>query len=114
MRFALAHKTATYLMVGFAYLAMSTGGGISAPMALAGLALLVTSWWWEPPRIRFEKWGWLWTTASVLALAYAVVTAILTGDFLGVGAQFLTWLVIAKAFNRRVAKDWQQLYLLAF
>ncbi len=114
MRFAVAHKTASYLMVGFAYLAMTTGGGVSGGIALAGLVALIASWWWEPPRIRFEKWSWVWTTASVLALAYAALTAILTGDFLGVGAQFLIWLIVAKGFNRRAAKDWQQMYLLSF
>ncbi|MGE0870505.1 MAG: DUF3488 and DUF4129 domain-containing transglutaminase family protein [Kofleriaceae bacterium] len=114
MRFAVAHKTATYLMVGFAYLAMTLGPGLSLPLSLAGVIALVVSWWWEPPRIRFERWTWMWTIASLFALIYAVLTAIATADFLGVGAQFLVWLVIAKAFNRRAARDWQQMYLLSF
>ena len=114
MRFAVAHKTATYLMVGFAYLAMTTGGGLSPLMSFGGLALMIASWWWEPPRIRYERWSLVWTILSVFALAYAVLTAVVTGDFLGVGGQFLVWLVIAKSFNRRAARDWQQLYLLAF
>ncbi len=33
MRFAIAHKTATYLLVGFAYLAMIAGAG--APPLIA-------------------------------------------------------------------------------
>ncbi len=114
MRFAIAHKTATYLMVGFAYLAMVTGGGVSSAVAFGALILLIGSWWWEPPRITFERWSWVWTVASVIALAYAVVIAIVTGDFLGIGAQFLSWLTVTKAYNRRAARDWQQLYLLAF
>jgi transglutaminase-like putative cysteine protease len=114
VRFAVAHKAATYLMVAFAYLAMITGGGVAPMIALAGWVGLVGSWWWEPPTIRFEKWTWVWTVASVFALVYSVLTAVVTGDFLGVGAQFLIWLVVAKAYNRRAARDWQQLYLLAF
>jgi transglutaminase-like putative cysteine protease len=114
MRFALAHKAATYLMVGCAYVAMAGGGGVAPMIALAGVIGLVGSWWWEPPLIRFERWAWVWTAASVLALAYSVVTAIATGDFLGVGGQFLLWLTVAKAYNRRAARDWQQLYLLSF
>ena len=114
MRFAVAHKAATYLMVGFAYLAMIAGGAVAPMIALAGLVGLVGSWWWEPPNIRFERWSWVWTTSSVFALVYSVLTAIVTGDFLGVGAQFLIWLVVAKAYNRRAARDWQQMYLLAF
>ena len=114
MRFAVAHKAATYLVVAFAYLAMIAGGGVQPMIALAGLVGLVGSWWWEPPNIKFEKWSWIWTVASVFALVYSVLTAVVTGDFLGVGAQFLIWLVVAKCYNRRAARDWQQIYLLAF
>jgi transglutaminase-like putative cysteine protease len=39
---------------------------------------------------------------------------VVSADFLDVGAQFLIWLIVAKAFNRRAARDWQQMYLLAF
>ena len=114
MRFAAAHKAATYLMVSCAYVAMIAGGGVSPLIALAGLLGIAGSWWWEPPLIKYERWTWVWTTASIFALVYSVLTAIVTGDFLGVGAQFLVWLVVAKAYNRRAARDWQQLYLLAF
>ena len=114
MRFAIAHKTATYLMLGCAYLAMTTGGALSPILTLGGLIALIISWWWEPPRIRYERWAIFWTVASIFALVYSVLTAIVTGDFLGVGGQFLLWLIVAKAFNRRAAKDWQQIYLLSF
>jgi hypothetical protein len=114
MRFAVAHKAATYLMVGFAFLALVSGGGVSPLIALGAGVGLIGSWWWEPPLIRYEKWSWVWTTASIFALVYSTLTAIVTGDYLGVGAQFLIWLVVAKAYNRRAARDWQQMYLLAF
>lgn len=114
MKFAFAHKAATYLMVAFAYIAMVAAGGVAPPIALAGAIALVGSWWWEPPMIAYERWTWWWTAASVLALAYCGVVAVASGNFLGVGAQFLIWLVVTKACNRRAARDWQQLYLLAF
>ena len=114
MRFAVAHKAATYLMVGCAYLAMVGSGGVAGPIALAGFLALIASWFWEPPLIKYERWSWIWTTMSVFALAYSILTAVVTGDFLGVGAQFLVWLTIAKAYNRRAARDWQQMYLLSF
>jgi len=114
MRFAVAHKVATYLMVGCAYVALVAGGGISPVISFSGLAALIGSWWWEPPAIRLERWTRLWTAGSIAALIYAAVTAVLTTDFLGVGAEFLIWLTVAKAFNRRAARDWQQMYLLAF
>jgi len=114
MRFAVAHKVATYLMVGCAYVALIAGGGVSPVIALGGLIGLCASWWWEPPLIKFEKWSLWWTIGSIVALIYTVMTAVVSADFLGVGAQFLVWLIVAKAFNRRAARDWQQMYLLAF
>ena len=114
MRFAVAHKVATYLMVGCAYLALIAGGGLAPPIALGGLVGLVASWWWEPPLVRIERWTLWWTLGSLVALLYSLVAAVLSADFLGVGAQLLVWLIVAKAFNRRSARDWQQMYLLAF
>ena len=114
MRFAIAHKVASYLMVGFAYIALIAGGGVAPLISLGGLVALVASWWWEPPLIRFDRWTVLWTIGSIVALGYSVMTAVISADFLGVGAEFLVWLIVAKAFNRRAARDWQQMYLLAF
>jgi len=114
MRFAVAHKVATYLMVGFAYLALIGGGGMGPVISYGGLIALIVSWWWEAPRIKLERWGWLWTVLSVLVLMYCVLSAVVTLDFLYVGGEFLVWLTLVKAFNRRAARDWQQMYLLAF
>ena len=109
MRFAVAHKAASYLMVGCSLFAMIVGGGIPPMLALGSIMALAVSGWWEPPRVRFERWGWVWSVLSLFALAYSLLTAIVTGDFLGVGAQFLIWLIVAKACNRRAARDWQQM-----
>jgi len=114
MRFAVAHKTATYMMVTFAYIALIGGGALSPIVSYGGLLALFVSWWWEPPRIKFEKLSWVWTVLSIFAFAYSLLSAVVTLDFLFVGAQFLVWLTVVKAFNRRAARDWQQMYLLAF
>lgn len=114
MRFALTHKATTYALLAFAYLAMTAGGGIEPMIAILGAVGLVISWWWEPPIIAHGRWGWIWTLASVLVLAYSALSAIATADYLKVGAEFLVWLVVAKACNRATARDWLLLYLLAF
>ncbi len=114
MRFALTHKATTYLLLAFAYLAMTGGGGVSALVSILGAAGLVASWWWEPPLIEPARWAKVWTVGSVLVLAYSVLSALATADYLRVGAEFLVWLVVAKACTRSAARDWLQLYLLAF
>lgn len=114
MRFALAHKSASYLMVAAAYLALLSGSGVSPAMALFGIVGLVASWWWEPPRIRLERWTLLWNIATVAVFLWSVITAVLDFDPFGGGSTFLVWLVVARAFNRKSSRDWQQLYLLSF
>lgn len=114
MRFALTHKATTYALLAFAYLAMTAGGGIEPMIAILGGVGLLVSWWWEPPIIAHGRWAWVWTLASVLVLAYSALSAIATADYLKVGAEFLVWLVVAKACNRATARDWLLLYLLAF
>ncbi len=114
MRFAQAHKVSSYLTVGSAYLALVSGGGVSPLIALLGMFGLIGSWFWEPPRVRVERWSWAFTALSLAALAWGVVSGVATGDYLGEGAGFLIVLTVARAFTRRAAKDWQQLYLLAF
>ncbi len=114
MRFALTHKATTYALLAFAYLAMTAGGGIEPTIAILGGVGLFISWWWEPPIIAHGRWGWVWTVASILVLLYSALSAVATSDYLRVGAEFLVWLVVAKACNRATARDWLQLYLLAF
>jgi protein-glutamine gamma-glutamyltransferase len=114
VRFALTHKATTYALLAFAYLAMTAGGGIEPSIAILGGVGLFISWWWEPPIIAHGRWAWVWTVASVLVLLYSALSAVATSDYLRVGAEFLVWLVVAKACNRATARDWLQLYLLAF
>lgn len=114
MKFARAHKGASYFAVAAAFGALVTGGAVSPITALLGTTGLITSWFWEPPRIRYERWALLWTIVSLLVLVLSVTFAVTTGDILGTGADFLVWLTIVKAHNRRAARDWQQLYVLAF
>jgi len=114
MRFAVAHKVTTYLMVGCALFGLVGGGALGPVVTFGAMFGLVVSWFWEPPRIRYERWAWVWTTLSLLAMVYGLITAIATSDYLGIAATFLVWLTITKACNRRNARDWQQMYLLAF
>ena len=114
MRFAVAHKVSTYLVVMFCYFALIGGGQLSPAISYGGIVAFLISWWWEAPRIKLERWGWVWTVLSIFVFAYCVLAAVVTLDFLYVGAEFLIWLTIVKAFNRKAARDWQQIYLLSF
>ena len=83
MRFAQAHKTTSYLMIAAAFCALISGGSLSPLAGLLGVAGLVTSWFWEPPRVKFERWALAWTIASLAVLALSVSLAFASGDLLG-------------------------------
>jgi hypothetical protein len=114
MRFAVAHKVTSYAMVAAGLFALIAGGSLSPVVVLLSLLGLVVSWWWEPPRVRLDRWTLVWNVLTVLVFVWCTADAVLVGDWFGSAASFLVWLVIARAFNRRTSKDWQQMYLLSF
>jgi transglutaminase-like putative cysteine protease len=114
MRFAATHKTTSYLAVAFAFLAMVGGGAVSPLLVLGGALGLALSWFIEPPRWNLDRFAWLFTVIAALGLVYSALLAVSTGDYLGHGGGFLIILTVARASTRRAARDWQQLYLLAF
>ena len=94
---------------------MIAGGGVAPLIALAGLVALagvvVVGAAADPATSAGRGCG---RSRRCSRSSTALLTAVVTGDFLGVGAQFLVWLDVAKAYNRRAARDWQQMYLLSF
>jgi len=114
MRFAVAHKVTSYAMVAAGLLALVAGGSLTPAVVLIGVLGLVGSWWWEAPRVRVERWALLWNVLTVVIFVWLGADAVLLGDWFGSAATFLVWLVVARAFNRRTSKDWQQMYLLSF
>ncbi len=114
MRFAATHKTTSYLAVAFAFLAMVGGGTVSPLLVLGGALGLGLSWFIEPPRWNLDRFAWVFTVVALVGFAYSALMAVSTGDYLGHGGGFLVILTVARASTRRAARDWQQLYLLAF
>ncbi|MBK9031366.1 MAG: DUF3488 domain-containing protein [Myxococcales bacterium] len=114
MRFAATHKTTSYLAVAFAFLAMIGGGAVSPLIVLLGALGLIGSWFVEPPRWNLDRFAWAFTIIALLGFVYSALMAFATNDYLGHGGGFLVILTVARASTRRAARDWQQLYLLAF
>ena len=61
MNFARAHKVAVYLVAWCAYLALIMSGELSDIAVVVSIAGIIASWWWEPPRVRVERWTRLWS-----------------------------------------------------
>ncbi len=80
-------------------------------LALFGIAI---SWYWEPPRIRYERWTLTWTITALLVFIYETLSILAGSEILLAGAEFLVSLLLVKLFNRQHSKDYLHLYLLSF
>lgn len=114
MRFSLAHKLATYLMVlaAFSSLVASPDLGWTAKgLALLGIML---SFFFEPDRHGGPRWTMAWNTATVLFLAYLLVSVFHDGEVVAAGISFLLFVLVNKLFNRASSKDYRQAYVISF
>src|SRR5690606_12423038 len=114
MRFSYAHKMSTYLMVWSAFLAVALSGELSGLAALLGGPAIAASWFWEPPRIRHERWDPVFTGATLLFFGYSVLLALTAGEVLLVATSFILFLLVIKLLQRRSCRDYLHVYVLSF
>ena len=115
MRFALIHKSSSYLMVATGFAAAFFGGEVHELVGLLFSAALIASWWWEPPRVDLDKLTRWWNLATIAALVWTLVSIFaLEGDLILDAFHFLTFLQVNKMLNRRTSKDYLHSYVLSF
>ncbi len=113
MKFAAAHKTATFLMVLSSIGAVLLSGEIPALMSVFLIAAFVGAFFAPVSLMRSRIWETAWTMATLGAFALSVAQALLGGDFLQSAVFFLLFLMINKLYNRRKGNDYIQLYVLS-
>jgi protein-glutamine gamma-glutamyltransferase len=114
MRFSAIHKLASYLMVAFSFGALALSDELSPWAVLFGGLGVLASWFWEPPRVKVERWTPVWNALAVAAFGYTVLNAISTADWVPPGAHLLVFLMVAKLMSRRSSRDYQWVYILTF
>src|SRR5215813_1536858 len=114
MRFSAIHKLTSYLMVTAAFAALAFSEVLS-PYAIVASGLgIIVSWFWEPPRVRLERWVVMWNALAVGAFGYSILTAVSSGELVVPGAHLLLYLLVAKLMSRRTSRDYQWIYVLTF
>ncbi len=114
MRFSAIHKLASYLMAACAFGAVVSSEELSPVVLIAAGVGMVASWFWEPPRVRPERWTVWWNTAGLAAFGYTVLSAFAGASWITGGAHLLLFLLVAKLFNRRSSRDYQWVYVVSF
>src|SRR5262245_907996 len=101
-------------MVVSAYATLAFSDELGTATSILGLLGIAASWFWEPPRVRPERWAVFWNGLAVIALAYTIVS-VLTGESVVIGfARFLVFLLLAKLFSRTSSREYLWAYVLSF
>jgi hypothetical protein len=100
MRFQVLHKVSSYLMVASAFLCLALSGEIDPVTTLLGGMGIAVSWFWEPPRVRPDRWLPWWNAASLLVFLVTIVEVLSGGDIVLSFARFLVFLLIAKEVRK--------------
>ena len=114
MSFARLHKVITYLLSGFGLYALTLGGSLGTT-AVAMLAVgWLASFFVEEPLLSNQTWIRGWTAAVVGVFALQVLRGVSGEPLLGLGIEYAGFLQVSRLFNRRTARDYQQIAVLAF
>ncbi|HJL17220.1 MAG TPA: transglutaminaseTgpA domain-containing protein [Sandaracinaceae bacterium LLY-WYZ-13_1] len=113
MSFVRLHKVVSYLIAALGLLALSIGPELSLAAEGAILVGFVASWFAEGPRIRAPGWIRGWTVGLVGLLGLQVLRGILGASPLSLALEFTAMLQISRLFNRRGAREHQQIGALA-
>lgn len=114
MSFASLHKLIAYLISGLGLVALSLGGELS------GLSLTLIALGWaaslfaEGERIAKPGWARAWTAGVLGFLGVQLVRGVFDGPILALAMEFTAFLQLSRLMNRRGARDYQQIAVLAF
>ena len=114
MPFSLIHKIASYLLVATGLLALFSSGEFSSWLIGGCVIALLGSWWWDAPRVDFERLQTPWNVATVLILGLSVLDVISGTSVLIAAIHFVLYLGINKVYNRKASADYLHLYVLSF
>lgn len=113
MSFAKLHKSVAYLFAALGLFAISLGPYLSLASELLMAAAFVGSWFVEGARVREPRWVRGWTIGLVALLGVQVLRGLLGAAILPLALEFTAALQLSRLFNRRTAKEYQQIGAIA-
>jgi transglutaminase-like putative cysteine protease len=114
VRFSQVHKFAVFTLAVLGLVALGAGGEM--PLLSLGLTAVgvFASWFVEGDLLQSERYGRAWNIALVLALSVQVARALFfNAEALLTIVEFAALLQVNRLANRRTARDYQQITLLA-
>ena len=114
MRFARVHKIAAYLLAVLGLVALTTGGELGGAPSIVLIIGVIGSWFAEGPVLQSPRYVRTWNVVVVVALVIEVLRAVfLALTPLTAAVEFAALLQLSRLANRRTARDYQQITVLA-
>ncbi len=114
MKLSLVHKIAAYTLAILGLVALSAGGELQGLRALALAVGVIASWFAEGELLEDKRYTRGWNIAVVLALIVQVLRVVFTDALVLIAmVEFAALLQVLKLANRRTARDYQQITVLA-
>ncbi|MFH1131246.1 MAG: DUF3488 domain-containing protein, partial [Pseudomonadota bacterium] len=114
MLFSVAHKVASYLTTLAAVSVILLSPEISRLAAGLTLVGIAASWFVEHTHRPMSRWTIAWNISTIIFLGYQVFAVQQGQSIIVAGMHFLLFVLVNKLFNRRTAKDYQQIYVVSF
>lgn len=113
MRFRTSHKMVAYLVAGLGMLALGLGGVLHPAVLVIAALASVASWWAEEPLISKPTYSRSWTAVLLVILVVQIIRIVGGSSFVEGGIEFAVLLQISRLWNRRGARDYQQIVVLS-
>ena len=113
MSFERLHKWVSYGLSGLGLFALSIGPELELPAELLIFAAWIASWFAEGARIRDPRWTRGWTIGVVVFLLVQSARGFFGAPLLPLVLELTAALQISRLFNRRGAREHQQIAALA-
>lgn len=112
MSFELLHKVVTYILMGCGLASISFSGELPAWVTWMAVVGIGITWFLQAPKMEKTP---MWWFGGLLAAFFALLAlAMRSGEWLESTIAFAVVMVVSKLFQRRVARDFYQLYTLSF
>jgi transglutaminase-like putative cysteine protease len=111
--FSRLHKIVTYAIAALGLYALTLGGDLDEVAVALTVLGAVASWFVEAPIFERPAWTRSWNALLVVALAIQIVRGVLGDSLLSLGVEFAALLQVTRLMNRRTARDYQQIAVLA-
>lgn len=113
MRFRTSHKVVAYLVAGLGIVALAVGAILHPALLVIAVIAAFASWWSEESLYNRPYFNRVWTGLLFVVFIGQIIRIIFGGSLIECGIEFALLLQISRLWNRRSARQYQQIVVLS-